>query len=416
MLRLVYYEIRKNYLRGYVLAAIFLFVVLNACIIYRGYLNGDGLMGYFMPHSSETRVEWDFYHRMHKQLDGPLTADKARFVNDEHERLGSLTADRTYSREQQDDTYTGHVWNDYVMITKYFYEPMKYAAGYEKHINLTVEKANENVVFYNKYNNNYEQAKNKYIQDHYGGRKIAVFYDGKPWELLFKYRFSDLLILLLLLLGLVPIYSNEKETRMDDLILSSRKGKGSMSLAKLLSIFIYIAFLLLVFSSLNLLTFGALYRFSGAGMPIYSIEAYQYTPFPISVLSFYMLLILIKMAGFVVIGLWLGLLSACFQRALYPYMLGVLLMVCGIYTSGYLTSVEMGKTVWAMLSPFTLLKGNELLMELTGMNIGNMFVLRLAVCLVMQLTLSVLLYLAIRLFSTSSKLSRRTMFPVKEGA
>lgn len=416
MLRLVYYEIRKNYLRGYVLVAIFLFVVLNACIIYRGYLNGDGLMGYFMPHSSETRVEWDFYHRMHKQLDGPLTADKARFVNDEHERLGSLTADRTYSREQQDDTYTGHVWNDYVMITKYFYEPMKYAANYEKEINQTVEKANENVVFYNKYNNSYEQAKNKYIQDHYAGRKIAVFYDGKPWELLFKYRFSDLLVLLLLLLGLVPIYSNEKETRMDDLILSSRKGKGSMSLAKLLSIFIYIAFLLLVFSSLNLLTFGVLYRLSGAGMPIYSIEAYQYTPLQISVLSFYMLLILIKMAGFVVIGLWLGLLSAWFQRALYPYMLGVLLMVGGIYASGYLTSVETGKTVLALLSPFTLLKGNELLMELTGVNIGNTFMLRLTVCLAMQLILSLLLYLAIRLFSTSSKLSRRTMFPVKEGA
>lgn len=415
MLRLVYYEIRKNYLRGYVLAAIVLFLILNACIIYRGYLSGDGLMGYFMPHSSETKVEWDFYHRMHKQLDGPLTANKARFVNDEYERLGSMTADRTYSREQQDDTYTGHVWNDYVMITKYFYEPMKYAASYEDKMNETVEMAKENIVFYSKYNNSYELTKNKYIQDQYNGRKIAVFYDGKPWELLFKYRFSDLLILLLLLLGLVPIYANERETRMDDLILSSRKGKGNMGLAKVLSILIYIAFLLLVFSGLNLLTFATLYRLSGSGMPVYAIEAYQYTPFSISIGSFYMLLLLVKMAGFVAIGLWLCLLSAWFQRALYPYMLGTLLMVGGIYASGYLASVETGKTFWALVSPFTLLKGNELLMELVGMNIGNTFVLRLTVCLVMQFILSVMLYFMIRWFSTSSKLSRRTMFPVKEG-
>jgi len=416
MLRLIYYEIRKNYLRGYILAAIFLFAVLNVCIIYRGYLSGDGLMGYFMPHSRETKVEWDFYHRMHKKLDGSLTANKARFINDEHERLGSMTADRTYTREQQDGTYTGHVWNDYVMITKYFYEPMKYAASYANQINETLEKAKENIVFYNKYNNSYEQAKNKYIQDHYSGRKISVFYDGKPWELLFKYRFSDLLILLLLLLGLVPIYANEKETRMDDLILSSRRGKSNMSLAKVLSILIYIVFLMLVFSSLNLLVFGALYRLSGVGMPVYAIEAYQYTPISMTIGFFYMLLLMLKMAGFVTIGLWLCLLSAWFQRVLYPYMLGFLLMVSGLYVSGYLASAETGKMLWALISPYTLLKGNELLMELLGMNIGNMFVLRLTVCLLIQLILSVFLYLIIRLFSTSSKLSRRTMFPVKEGA
>ncbi|GAA0392352.1 hypothetical protein GCM10008933_24020 [Paenibacillus motobuensis] len=373
-------------------------------------------MGYFMPHSSETKVEWDFYHRMHKKLDGPLTADKARFVNDEHERLGSLTADRTYSREQQDDTYTGHVWNDYVMITKYFYEPMKYAASYENQMNEVVEKAKDNIEFYSRYNNSFEQAKNKYIQDQYSGRKITVFYDGKPWELLFKYRFSDLLMMLLLLLGLVPIYANEKETRMDDLILSSRKGKGNMSLAKVISVLVYIVFLLLVFSSLNLLTFRTLYGLSGPGMPVYAIEAYQYTPFSLSIGSFYMLLCLVKMAGFVAIGLWLCLLSAWFQRALYPYMLGALLMVGGIYASGYLASVETGKTLWALLSPFTLLKGNELLMEMLGMNIGNMFVLRLTACLVMQFILSITLYFMIRWFSTSKKLSRRTMFPVKEGA
>ncbi len=415
MLRLVYYEIRKNYLRRYILAAIVLFVILNTCMIYRGYLIGDGLMGYFMPHSNETKKDWEFYHRMHKQLDGPLTTEKARFVYEEYERLSSLTTDGTFRNKQFDNTYTGYIYSDYRMIAQYFYHPMKYAANYESHLGEVVERAKENVDFYSKYKNKLELAKSKYIVNHYNGRKITVFYDGKPWELLFNYRFSDLLILLLLLLGLVPIYVNEKETRMEDLILSSRKGKGNMGMAKMLSIVVYIAFLLLIFSTLNVATFGVLYRLSGSEMPVYAIEAYQYTPISLSVGSFYILLQVIKLVGFLAIGSWLCFLSTWFQRTLYPYMLSLLLMVGGIFTSGYLASIETGKTILSLLSPFTLLKGNELLMKLLGINIGNAFVLRLTICLVIQLMLSVLLYFMIRLFSTRVKLSRRSLFPVKEG-
>lgn len=415
MLRLVYYEIRKNYIRRYMIAAIALFTILNACIIYRGYAVGDGFMGYFMPHSSETEGDWKFYHHMHKQLDGPLTTEKAQFVNEEYERLSSLTMDRTFTNKQFENTYTGNIFSDYRMIATYFYHPMKYAANYENDLLQVVEQAEENRVFYRMYNNEFELAKNKYIVDHYKGRKITTFYDGKPWEMLFNYRFSDLLILLLLLLGLIPIYTNEKETRMDDLILSSRKGKGNMGTAKMMSIFIYIACLLLIFAGSNLLMFSLLYRLSGANMPVYAIEAYQFTPISLSVGSFYILLQVIKMVGFSAIGIWLCLLSTWFQRVLYPYLLGLLLIVGGIFISGYLASIEISKIVLALFSPFTLLKGNELLIELLGMNIGGKFVLRLTICLIVQLILSILLYVMIRLFSTRGKLSRKTIFPVKEG-
>lgn len=415
MLRLIFYEIRKNYLRRYILVSIVLFVILNTCMIYRGYLIGDGLLGYFMEHSNETKKDWEFYHHMHKQLDGPLTTEKAKFVNEEYNRLSSLTADGTYKNKQFDNTYTGGIFNDYVMISKYFYQPMKYAANYENHIGEVVDRAKENVDFYSKYKNKLELAKSKYIVNHYSGRKITVFYDGKPWELLFNYRFSDLLILFLLLLGLVPIYVNEKETQMEDLILSSRKGKRNMGMAKMLSIVVYITFLLLIFSTLNLATFSVLYRLSGFEMPVYAIEAYQYTPISLSVGSFYILLQVIKLVGFVAIGFWLCFLSTLFQRTLFPYMLSFLLIIGGIFTSGYFASIETGKTILSLLSPFTLLKGNELLMKLLGMNIGNTFVLRLTICLSIQLILLVLLYFMIRLISTRGKLSRKSLFPVKEG-
>lgn len=416
MLRLIYYEIRKNYLRGYVLAAILLFICLNVCIIYRNYMTGDGLLGYFMSHSKETQMQWDFYYSMHEKLDGPLTTDHARFVIDEYNRLNSLVADGTYSREYQQDSYTGYIWGDYAMITKYFYQPMKFAAGYEANLNQVVEKARDNIVFYKKYNNNYEMTKNEYIQNHYSGRQISVFYDGKPWELLFKYRFSDLLILLLMLLGLVPIYAHEKEANMDGLILSCRKGQRNMALAKVLSLFFFIAFLLIVFSITNIVTFGLLYRLSGWGMPLYAVEAFQFTPIDVSVLAFYVLLVLFKLGGFAVIGLCLSLLSALFQRVLYPYLLGVLLMVGGSYASGFLASEEAGKTLWALGSPFTLLKGNELFSELLGMNLGNTFFTRSSILIVVQFIIGIVLYVLIRRFSTTRSMKRSGTNPIKVGA
>lgn len=188
-----------------------------------------------------------------------------------------------------------------------------------------------------------------------------------------------------------------------------------MALAKVLSMIFFAAFLLLVFSATNFLAFKFLYGLSGEGMPLYGVEAYHYTPLDLSVLGFYALLVLFKLGGLVVIGLWLALLSVLFKRVLYPYLLGVMLNVGGLFASGYLASVETGTTRWALGSPFTLLKGNELFSGLLGLNIGNAFFLRAWVCLVVQLIIAMGLYLLIRRFSTLRSLMKSKPLLMKAG-
>jgi len=49
-------------------------------------------------------------------------------------------------------------------------------------------------------------------------------------------------------------------------------------------------------------------------MPIYAVEAYQYTPLNCSVGMFYVLQTLLKVVGLFVFATWICLLSALFQR------------------------------------------------------------------------------------------------------
>lgn len=394
MLRLFYFEIRKNYFRKYVMIAFSLFLIMNGLLIYKNYIYGDGkATGYFMPRSAGTEKRWEFYRRMHQKLDGALTVEKADFIIHENNRLQSIVSDGAYSREYQPGSYTGYLWGDYAMVNKYFYSPMKYIATYSMNADKIVEKAKDNLAFYEKYGNEYEKAKNEFIADHYSGREITVFYDGKPWELLFDYKFSDLLILLLMLPGLVPIFANEKETSMSGLILASKNGKINMTLIKAASALAFVSFLVLIFSCENILAFKFLYGLNGGGMPLYAIEKYQYSPLTCSVLAFYFLKELLKIIGFFSFGMFISLFSSLFGRVIYIYLLSFLFMAGGIYAGGYAASVELPKKLLSLFSPFTLLKGNELYSKLLDINTFKGFGLIPDLCIYMQLIMISVLFL-----------------------
>ncbi|MFD2117265.1 hypothetical protein ACFSTH_13100 [Paenibacillus yanchengensis] len=402
MLRLIYYELRKNYWKRYILLTTLLFLVLNVLMIYRPYVSGDGLMEYFMPHTQEFETEWTFYEEMHQKLDGKITNERAQYVVDEYSRLRELVANRAYSREYQPDTYTGYIWTDYMMITKYIYEPMLYAVEYEENIKQVLDKANANIKFYTMHELPYELAKNEYITKQYKHRAIYEFYDSKTWEKLFTYRLSDAFLLLLVLLGVVPIYVQERELDMDQLILSSKNGKKNMSIAKLLSTILYIAILVSIFAITNITTIHILYGLEGKDMPLYALQSFQYTPLNISVLQFYCLLVFFKFTALVMVGWWIAFFSTLFQQVIYPYILSLLFIIVGLFSSGYFASVSFGKTIVALASPFTLLKVDGLYQELFGINIANHFMLRPIVSLAVQLFTALLLLIIIFRCSTRS--------------
>ena len=397
MLRLLYFEIRKNYLKKFVVASFLVFVVIDILSIYDNYINGDyGPFAYFLGHTEENRASLEFYTRMHNKLDGALTKEKADFVAGEDARLESITKDGAYSREYQPDSYTGYLWGDYVSFHTYFFKPMKYMALYAANNRALVEKAVDNIAFYKKYGNNFEASKNEFIVRHYANRNITYFFETRHWEKLLDYELSNFLIFLLMILGLAPIFVNEKETNMHALIVSNTCGRIDLSYIKALSSFIYIAFLVLVFSCINLFTFGLLYGFGGLNLPLYAIEEYQFTPFNGSVLSFYLTIVLLKLIGATSFGMMILLASSLSGRVIFPFVLSMLMFFSGMFLSGYMQSVVFSEIILAIISPFTLLKNNRIFMQLSGMNIGGRFFLISNVCALVQGIISVVLFLVIR--------------------
>lgn len=387
-MRLVYYEIRKNFFRKYLILIFFTFLLLNILTIY-----GNYRLGAVTEISTDTAGMKAGYQNLHNKLDGKITVNKVKFVIEEESRLNALTADNTYSRSYQPDTYTGYLFGDYYLIRKYFYQPMQYAALYTSNMEEILKKAEDNTGFYEKYGNNPQKMKNRFILNHYGGRKITDFYNMRPWESLLDYDFSDFLILFLVILGLVPLYVNEKESRMEYLIRTSKGGRFDMSAAKLLASALYILFLVTTFSMENYSGYRTFCGLFGGALPLYALETYQNTPFNCSTLSFYLLFICFKLLGVLVFAFLVCCFSRVSYRVIYPYMAGVLTLAAGVYISGYATSVESGKSMLALFSPLTLLKSQELLKELHGFTMGTIFGLDIFLALALQAVLLILLIL-----------------------
>ena len=94
--------------------------------------------------------------------------------------------------------------------------------------------------------------------------------------------------------------------------------------------------------------------------------------------------------------LLLILLSACFQKSLYPCLMGLGLGVALNYCAGWALSPVWWKQVLACISPFTLTSGSKLLESLSGVSIGGIYLLRLFVVLIVQAVIACLLVIAIR--------------------
>ena len=387
----LYLEARKGILRRYTLIALALFLCLNTVKIIADYHAGE-----IRPVAANTSGMQAGYDTIYERIKGPITEETVRFLTSEYQRLDALTADGTYSREPQEGTYSGYIFGDYYLLHSYFYPHMEYSVKYSSDMEEILAQAKENMTFYRESGNTAGAAENAYIIHHYAGRTIPAFYLYDGWEALLSYDFSDLLILLLLILAVAPAFTREKENGMTLILSSCKRGRWPLLISKCGAGVIFAWILTILFALLNLLVFGLLCGFEGWGSPLYAIESYQYTPFSGSILLFYGLICGLKAIGFSVTALLLILLSACFQKSLYPCLMGLGLGVVLNYCTGWALSPVWWKQALSCISPFTLTSGSNLLESLSGVSIGGVYLLRLFVVLIVQAVIACLLVIAIR--------------------
>ena len=390
-MKLFYLEARKGILRRSVLIALLLFLCLDILKIGLDYWTGS-----IREVIGNTEGMQAGFAEIYDKVKGPITNETAAFLVGEYQRLSRTVADGTYSRKPQEGTYSGYIYGDYFLIGSYFYSQMSYYVQYPARMAERLEQESDNLKFYQSVGNKSMAAKSSYILQHYADRSISSFYLMDSWESLLKFDFSDLLILLLLILGVASSFTREKETGMTMLLSSSKRGGWPMLASKCSVAVSYAIGLTLIFSLLNLMIYGVLFGLHGWECPLYAIEAYQDTPFGGTVGQFYLLSCGMKAMGFSILSLLLLLLSVCFRRTLYPCILGVGVGVGASYLSGWAASPVWWKGALSAISPLTLTRAWNLWNCLCGYWIGSIYLPRIFIVLFIQLVLVVGVLWAVR--------------------
>lgn len=358
MVKLIFYEYRKNFLKLSIIIAIFLFPVLNIVKIHGIYTENSLFARGYDARSSE--LVQKLYWKMYKNFGGEITKDKIKRLMSIYHPIEEKTADQTASTAGNNPgTYTGNIYNDYFFFDKCFVKPMEYCYMYRSYANSVTTAAKDNMKFYQSVGNTYEYRKNAAIADIFKGRRVKDFAFTEMYQYYSHYDFSSVLVLLICLYGLVGVFVSEKETDMDVLLLSAKSGGNKTVAAKIISSVIFICLVCLWFWVTDFLTFACIFGSAkGAFAPLYAIENFSNTAVNLNILQYAALSGIVKTFGMLVLGMGILLLSCLFRNALMPYVIGLSAALGLIYSQSML--MGSGYIFRKTLNPFVLMVNREL--------------------------------------------------------
>lgn len=298
------------------------------------------------------------FNKIAARISGPFENVKTEFIIQNKNKLDSETgADKSVF-------LTGSLPEEKTLF-RVFYMKLEYLYDYQQTTDAVVKKAEANAAFYDPLGNTYDAALNRQIAALYAGRYVSAYYPTEGYETLLDYDFSALLVLILLLLGLTPVFCGEKENGMSPLLATAKRGRGATVRAKLGVAFCYTGVVFLWFVALDILCMAVKYGLRGGGLPIYSISLYADIPLAASIVGAYALFMLYRFLGFLVFGSMVLFFSALFSNSAPVF--GSSTAVLGFcLTANAFLSGDIGQTV-SYFNPATLLAIREQFTEYSAM-------------------------------------------------
>lgn len=280
-MKMISFELKKYVLKPSVLAFLILFAVINLVKFFEIYYYFDSRKSAsaIFVHNSVS----EGYEKLYRAYGGEITQEKIDSIKSEYAAAQKRLDDRGAGDTVYDDCYTGYPYGD-VDLFKYTLIPhYEYAVLYGNYANELVGAANENVRFYSGIND-YEVKKNTLIADAFKGRYVNYYVKSVGWTRLFDYKFSTILVMLMIVLAFSPVFSGERAGGFDKLIISSGKRKTAVR-SKLITMGIFTFAVTLLFFLLDILyvvVFHGLYCFEA---PVYAIKEYMNCPFTVTLLG-----------------------------------------------------------------------------------------------------------------------------------
>lgn len=268
-MKIIFYEMRKSWLKGFV------FIVLAVVTVL------DFIRAF--PFDSYIRSMYYNYNKVFEVYGGPPDNAKLRDFGKKADNVsGAMTMGRTDI--VSDDFFTENAAREDGLLNYMVKPQIEYVITYPNISNNVALKAYENYQLYDKIGRSYEKRENALIYRIYSGRQVSEL-RGNQWaKRFFSHDFSSLACLIMLVLGLSGGFSTEKESGMKTIIGAYGKVKRTVA-SKMLSAMIFCALLTLWFTCADLLFYNIFDGFDGINLPLYSVQKFKYTPLNITILQ-----------------------------------------------------------------------------------------------------------------------------------
>lgn len=347
MLSLLCFEWKKSFGRRAVLLVLIIFTIIDlANIAYR--FRADS---WFADSPGWQKAYWQLYG----EIAGTITEEKLDRLQGIYGPLAEKAADLTFDRSESSDSLTGiNEYSDYLMMERFYVEPMQNFLGYREQSRQVAQYAQENIQLYARLGNAYECRKNAKICALFADRQITSFGYTEIWERLADYTFSAWLTLLVCLFAASASFSVEKEIKMDLLLCTMPGGRRQTAIAKFLSCAAFAILVAAWFSLWDMLGFAWNYQTTaGWSMPVYALGGYANTPLQCSVGVYFLLCAVLRALGALFFALLCCGCSALFSNALYPFFAGGALAFASCAVS--VASASLHDPCWRACNPASLL-------------------------------------------------------------
>lgn len=228
-------------------------------------------------------------------------------IADKHRHGEKLT-------EEEEKLYKGRMgFNSYAYLNanpKYTINDRKYTLA---EIKSELDRGYEDSYQYR----NLKQAY-KYISK--TGKPEYVYRFG--WYVIADFRIAGTMIVILILLGVSSVFSDEYRTNVIPIILSSKKGRNKLTKAKILSSVIYAAGVVVFVYTVYFIS-GLPFGLNGFNSMINKGYSWGEAPYALKVIEYYFMGIGMSLLGVIVLTLFINLISLLSKNSMITFVLGL---------------------------------------------------------------------------------------------
>ena len=283
--------------------------------------------------------------------------------------------------------------SDYLLFSSFIVPELEYAVTYTNVSNKIAARAYDNISFYSGKDNKKELAKNSLIYKLYSDRSIDNYYLTEWAEIYFRYEFSCLLILIMIILGISAAFSGEYESGMFMLIRAEGQTGRTVN-AKLISAAVYVFALVIIFLLSDLITISFLSPIDGMNAPIYSAELFKLSPLNGSFSEVIIACGALRFSVFLVIAEIIMLISVITKNTIASVVVSFSLITALIIAS------DGSRTI---LNPVNMLSSYNLISSFDCVYVSGHAVLSFHAAIIFYLVTVLILAVFIKLFTSESE-------------